>query len=416
MSQINSAKMLRVAQYFISKYNYQSINVDNRQDELWLFSQENKDYDLIRISCKGIAQVDYEKQRLHASIKVIRDSLKITGRFLDIHVSNDEILENEEFDSIAIEENYYSGIDVKDIFTGLETIVHSVENPQKEIKEISYDIIKKRKAHSSKGRYANFKPVGTISVVVICFIVFLLTQYLQSFQANIGMENGAINAAILVGGYYKGFIVIAHEYWRFLTSGFVHVELWHMLINMLALFNLGVFFERNYGTKNMLLILIGSILGGSVFVFLAADNNITVGISGGLYGLMASMIVHLWYTGMLRQPAIRNQVLSLILLNALITFMPGISMMGHIGGFITGALLSMTLIKSDKLKAFINNAKISLLIGAVIVSYFVVKTDDVFPKYPGNEFAVIELADDLGLDFYADYLAKKVNAFYIKGK
>ena len=52
--------------------------------------------------------------------------------------------------------------------------------------------------------------------------------------------------AIFLGAYYKPFI-IAGEFWRFLTAGFVHIDLWHILMNMLALRNLGMFMEKITG-------------------------------------------------------------------------------------------------------------------------------------------------------------------------
>lgn len=416
MTQVNNAKMLKVAQFFIVNHQFQTLNVDNRQDELWLFKTDSTPYDLIRISCKNIDQVTYEAKRLEASIKVIKESLTLQGHFLDIHISNDEILDKEEFDSVALETNYYSGIELSAYYPGIKEVMNNpIENPQEEIKRLSFDLMKRnRNRQSKRSSSLAFKPIATYTIMAICFVIFLLSYYLKWLQPTIEPFSASINSAILLGGFYKELIVIANEYWRFLTSGFVHVEIWHILMNMYALFSLGIFFERNYGAKSMLIILLGSIVGGSIFVFLGTENGVTVGISGGLYGLMASMIVHLWYTGLLKQPAIRSQVISLLAINIFITFMPGISMLGHIGGFITGLLLSMTLIKDAKLKNFINNAKISLAIGLVVVSYFIIKTDDVYPRLLGTDKQVIELARTVGLDFYADHLTQKVEDFYSK--
>lgn len=416
MSQINDAKILKMAQFFIANFQYLTLNVDNRQDELWLFNSEHVTYSLIRISCKSLSQVTYEKQRLDASIKVIRESLKLEHKFLDIHLGQEEVLEDEVFDSVSIEDHYYSGLDLEPLYPGFKCVSLKVDDPQEEIKKISFDLVKRKKNTMSKIFKNGFKPTATYTIIAICALVFCLSLLLNNLQAQVGIVNATNNSAIVLGAFYKELIVIAHEYWRFLTVGFVHVDPFHFLMNMFAMYNLGLFFERNYGKKNLLLILFGSTIGGSIFIFLGSENGITVGLSGGLYGLMASMIVHLWYTGLIKQPAIRSQIISLLLINAFITFMPGISMLGHIGGFITGLLLSITLIKDEKLKSFINNAKISLAIGLAVVFYFIIQTKTIYPEYGTTDYAVAKVIRLCGLDFYADYLEAKITDYYIPSK
>ena len=79
------------------------------------------------------------------------------------------------------------------------------------------------------------KTVVTNVIIAICFVVWLFIQLFPS--------DSTITNSILIGAFYKPF-VLAGEYWRLLTAGFVHVELWHLAMNMMALLSLGKIFEE----------------------------------------------------------------------------------------------------------------------------------------------------------------------------
>ncbi|MFI3284724.1 MAG: rhomboid family intramembrane serine protease [Erysipelotrichaceae bacterium] len=412
MNPTNNAKVMQVVEFLINHHHFQTVNVDNRKDELWLFSKSDEMYSLIRVSAKSIEQIDYEKDRLKKSIAIINHQLGLNKRFLNIYIGKDPVYPNEPFDTAMLDEGFKDGISLEPFYPGIDRIVHEVENPVAEMKKISLNLMKK--SHTMQTNKKKFVPVATYCVIGVCLLVYGLSVFLTNFTSSLALDAQSVSIAILLGAYYKEFIVVANEYWRLFTCGFVHIDFLHILFNIIAMNSLGSFFERTYGYKNMLFILFASIIGGSIFVFLGSDNTITLGLSGGLYGLMASMVVHAWYTGLLKQPAVRNQMISLLMMNLVITLMPGISMLGHIGGFFTGLLLSISLIKDEKIKTFIRNAKISLLIGAFALLFMVVQTDTVEPEYLGNDLEVIDLVQSLGLDGYASYLTEHVSAYYMK--
>ena len=126
-----------------------------------------------------------------------------------------------------------------------------------------------------------------------------------------------------------------------LTAGFLHAGFFHLLFNMFSLWILGALLEPAIGQLRFALIFFVSVLAGSFGALLVEPNALTVGASGGIFGLMGAAVV------VMRNRGINPMESGLGLwigLNLLITFtVPGISIGGHIGGLIGGALAALVL-------------------------------------------------------------------------
>ena len=130
--------------------------------------------------------------------------------------------------------------------------------------------------------------------------------------------------------------------WTFLTAGFLHGGVMHLLLNMYALWIVGQYLEQTMGHVRFAAVYFVSLLGGHTAVYVLADpmSNAwyggTLGASGGVFGLFAAMFI------VNRRLGGRTaQILVLIGLNLVITFtIPNISWQGHLGGLVIGGLLT----------------------------------------------------------------------------
>jgi len=129
------------------------------------------------------------------------------------------------------------------------------------------------------------------------------------------------------------------EWWRLVSCGFVHFGVFHIAMNMLLAFQLGQLFEQRIGSLRFGLLYITSLLGGSVGALLLSPDAITGGASGAVFGLMAAAVVGLRRD---RINPMRTGIGTTFVLNIVITLViPGISVGGHFGGAITGAVCSL---------------------------------------------------------------------------
>ena len=252
------------------------------------------------------------------------------------------------------------------------------------------------------------KPVATYSVMIICLIMFILVNTIPNF---IHLES-KVEAGVLLGAYYKAFI-LAGEWWRFLTCGFLHIDFLHFLMNMLSLFNLGRFMEILFDKKKLLTILIGSIIGGSMFMFILSGNTVAVGISGGLYGLMAAYTYFLIHKGMWKVPQVRQSLIQIYLINLWINFIPGVAYAGHLGGFVVGLLLSFILFNDDKKLQMHALICVGFLFGLLCVfvgNSMELKDDD--NVYVLTDVNVLKAERDIGLKDYSLKMAEKLDKIY----
>ena len=167
----------------------------------------------------------------------------------------------------------------------------------------------------------------TLLCMVICVGVFL--------AANFGGRS-LVNWMILYPTYVR-----YGRWYTLLTYGFVHLTISHLAGNMYTFFFLGGGLEDSLGSLKYVVILIGSILGSGGFIYFFNPNVATVGLSGGVFGLMAAYIIALYRKGLLKDPLIRASVLHIMVINIYTSFMPGVSLVGHIGGLVTGFLLGL---------------------------------------------------------------------------
>lgn len=249
------------------------------------------------------------------------------------------------------------------------------------------------------------KTVATNVIIAICFVVWLFIQLFPS--------DSTITNSILIGAFYKPF-VLAGEYWRLLIAGFVHVELWHLAMNMMALLSLGKIFEPLLGVRRYLLILIPSIIVGSLFVLSSPENSFVVGISGGIYGLLAAYITLILRTGGWRMPPVRAALVNMLFINLLLNFLPNISVHAHLGGFVTG-LIMYGFITTEKDEVYKRINHIVALTGLVAVLCFISWQNRSIPtrsRYLGTDYNVLQILHDGPLHDYSYFLAERLDTVY----
>ena len=128
--------------------------------------------------------------------------------------------------------------------------------------------------------------------------------------------------------------------WRLLAAMFVHIGLQHFVLNMVTLYFLGRIAEDLFGSKAFLALYLLSGLMGNLFVLAFSPEVVAAGASTALFGIFGA-IASLRFIA--RSPYIQylsQSYTSLILVNILFSFMPGISLAGHLGGLVGGGILA----------------------------------------------------------------------------
>ncbi|AJF66125.1 rhomboid family intramembrane serine protease [Streptomyces vietnamensis] len=135
------------------------------------------------------------------------------------------------------------------------------------------------------------------------------------------------------------------EWYRLLTSAFLHQELPHFLFNMLGLWMIGGIVEPELGRIRYAALCLLSALSGSTLAYLLSPHTqFSLGASGMVYGLIGAWIV----LARRRRQDMRPALL-FVALNLLITFTrPGISWEAHIGGLVAGVLVTYAMVHAPR--------------------------------------------------------------------
>ncbi len=191
-----------------------------------------------------------------------------------------------------------------------------------------------RKVRTASGSVATrtATPFVTYALIALNLVVYAITAaQSRSLMAN---EQGS---SLFIDWVMYPPAVAAGEWFRVLGSGFLHYGLIHLLLNMFALYIVGRDIELVLGRARYLAVYLISLLGGSAAVMLLAQDTLTAGASGAVYGLFGAITVILVR---LRQNP--NSMLILIGINVFISFsLPGISLWGHLGGLAAGTLATL---------------------------------------------------------------------------
>lgn len=174
-----------------------------------------------------------------------------------------------------------------------------------------------------------------LSIMIIYFIFMTL---------NGGTTN--IDTLVNYGALYPPFVVQYNEYYRLITSIFIHIGITHILFNGYALYVFGPQIEMLMGPKKYLLFFLLTGLGGNIATIFFNFVSISAGASGSLFGLFGAFLYLVHRHPNMVTPAGRKDILSLLGVNLLLTLLvPSISITAHFGGLIMGYLLSYVFIK-----------------------------------------------------------------------
>jgi membrane associated rhomboid family serine protease len=132
------------------------------------------------------------------------------------------------------------------------------------------------------------------------------------------------------------------EWYRLVTSGFLHLGLIHVGMNMFILYQLGLTLESGIGRLRFASIYFASLLAGSFGAVLLTPRVLTVGASGAVFGMAAAATIGMHRRGVGFAATGWGPML---LLNLVFTFsVPGISKGGHLGGLIAGLILGYVML------------------------------------------------------------------------
>jgi rhomboid protease GluP len=185
-------------------------------------------------------------------------------------------------------------------------------------------------------RTSKLKP--TYVLIALNVIVYVYTSILSGSFLEMDYEK-----VLVQYGQYNAF-VMGGAYWQLFTSMFVHVNIMHLVGNMLFLFIFGLRAEEMFDTREYIIIYLLGGLAGSLLTLLFGPDMVSAGASGAIFSIYGAVTIYV-------RRAIGQSILSALIFSFFLLLLSsgmGVNVLAHLGGLVVGLLIGYQLATTRK--------------------------------------------------------------------
>jgi len=358
--------IMRLVHYFVTEEDYQPIIVNGVKNEVWLENLEAP-YKVIRINSNYIhndEQLRIDNFKIRNIIKQIKKktfsfNMKTLNILLDLN-DNVEVSNARNIDNLKIStlKDVRKDDGLGGLFPKLKTMTLNKGNEFETFINLTSDISEKNEKDNEEYEKI-FKPkkilVNNILIAINIFMFILEIIYPMLIDYFI------LDPTLVKNG----------EYYRLITSLFLHGSIWHFVSNVYALYIVGNQVETFLGKWKFTLIYFFSGITGSLLSCMG--TNLSLGASGAIFGLFGALLCFGYHFRLYFGNVILKEVVPVILINLLIGLMlPNINNAAHVGGLMGGLFLTIGLgVNSKQEKSSAINGTIMSVIYLGILIFLV---------------------------------------------
>ena len=334
--------VMKLLHYFITERNYSPIILQGAEDEIWLENLDS-DYKIVRVVSNYIHNDEQLNFDLFKTKRVVSKIKKKTFSFnMDVLSIYTDLGDNVHLDEIKKMDCMYlydeSDLSkypfINNYFPDINNKLEFSEEGLQLFIKITNDINQKNKIEAEKAEsvFKKKKPYVTYILLAINIFMYIVPMLL-------GVYNEILDRFCLSGPYIREY----GEYYRLITSGFLHGDIFHLMFNCYALYVLGSQLEGFMGKGKYTIIYLFSMLLGSLMSITFSDMP-SIGASGAIFGIMGSLLYFGYHYRIYLGSMLKGQIIPLIIFNLLYgASVEGIDNFAHIGGLIGGFLITMAL-------------------------------------------------------------------------
>ncbi|WP_145470164.1 rhomboid family protein [Staphylococcus epidermidis] len=319
--------------YWIRYLNYNVIYRDKEDDEIWLSHKRKHSIVVFRKDVTSTQEIRFDKSKIMERPEEIQQFIGYIPESYEFYYFTDKELSKENL-------NEEKPIKLKFKIISNEQSLNSLP--------INFLLLKMLINNEDKRTYLHYKrkvltqnlvdkhmqrftPI-TYTLILINIVIWLcMILYLNRFS----------DVKLLEVGGLVHFNVVHGEWYRLISSMFLHFNFEHILMNMLSLFIFGKIVESIIGSWRMLIIYIISGLYGNFVSLSFNTTTISVGASGAIFGLIGSIFVIMYLSKNFNKKMIGQLLIALVVLIVFSLFMSNINIMAHLAGFISGVLITL---------------------------------------------------------------------------
>lgn len=367
--------VMKLLHYFITIQGYNPIVLHGAENEIWLENMDS-DYKIVRIVSNYIHNDEQFKFDVFRTKQIVKKIKKQTFSFkvntLSIYINLGENvsikgdINNMSFVNIKNTDDLKKYDSVMKIFPDITNETNFKEEGMDLFIKLTQDINKKNEKDNDMAAdiFKSKKPYVTYGLIVLNVIMFLLMYVL-------GNGSKDIETLVKFGALFRPY-VLNGEYFRIVSTAFLHIGVIHLLVNCYSLYVIGSQMESFLGKLKFLLVYLISAISGSLMSLIFTDA-VSAGASGAIFGLLGSMLYFGYNYRVFLGNVLKSQIIPLIILNLIIGIsLPGIDNAAHIGGLVGGVFSTMAVGLKHKTSTFEKiNGIIILILYVLFLGYVV---------------------------------------------
>ncbi|MBU8789857.1 rhomboid family intramembrane serine protease [Oceanobacillus caeni] len=377
--------MHTIASKLVNREGYEVIHINPK--EIWLEQYKNKHSNIVRLTLNGYDWKNHLKKDIFIVLQKVSKmkrpfkSRKMT--LFNVYISSQYPIDSWEYLKKPIQLKDKNFIQHKMFYIHKEDkeqeilrLQHSIDTDSFEINDKLPDSEKEKQIHINREQLINKrkskqetvekvfsygKPFFTYVFIIINLLMFFLLE----------VKGGSTNTDTLLqyGAKYNPGMIEDNQWWRILSSMFIHIGFFHLLMNVMAIYYLGILVEKMYGRWRFLFIYLLSGIGGGLASF-AFSVNISAGASGAIFGLFGALLFFGFIYREIFFQTLGSNVLLILAINLILGFVvQQIDMAAHIGGLVAGFIASAIIFLPKKKKIVIQ--LFAALVYAVSLLYLV---------------------------------------------
>ncbi|QLK86070.1 rhomboid family intramembrane serine protease [Staphylococcus sp. 17KM0847] len=361
----------KVSYIWIRYYHYHCVHYDKERGEVWLAHKQKQHMVIFKQGNFTTQELEFEKQRILEHQESVNAYLSMSIQCYDVYVLTDKA-----FNPVVF--NQQEPIKIK---------FHAIDQLGQFSKKMAHPIAKwqlLRQDHHPSTFYQRrvlngniieqamyqFTPV-TYSLIGINLLVWLIITFFLPHRSDIEIINlGAL----------AHFNVVHGEWYRLFSSMFLHLDIEHLILNMMSLYIFGKLLESHIHSLKTLGIYLLSGLIGNIFSLALITASFSVGASGAIFGLLGGLIALVMISQRYTRKTAMQLIIAAVFMAVITLLVRNVNIVAHLGGLL-GGLVTVYLgyyFQMFKKRFYIILALTVVLIMGLIIKIFITPSENIY--------------------------------------
>ena len=364
--------------YWIKYLNYNVVQVSKEGNAYWLAHKDKAHVVVFNKDVSSSQEMRFDKSRLEEHQDDIQRFLQFTPKSYTYFYFTDKVFSDENLNSLhPIKFKAHIIRSESEVLQALPNRMMTMLYGRNDKKTTTYYKKQVNNQNVVDTFMIRFTPMTYSLIAINIFVWLFMVLFFNKFS----------EVRLLDVGGLVHFNVVHGEWYRLITSMFLHVNFEHILMNMLSLFIFGKIVEGVVGKWKMLGIYLIAGLFGNFASLSFNTTTISVGASGAIFGLIGALFTIMFVAHTFTRKRVGQLLIVIVIMMGLSLFMTNINVMAHLGGFLGGAFIVAIGYYYGKQRNAFWILLIALLVIfiALQVRIFTIKEDNIYNKLITDE-------------------------------